>query len=116
MPVLAEIRERMGQYLPGTPNHTIAFSLFPMNPEDMDFLQKSLGPGPVQIVSRGYGTCKVTATATRNVWSVQFFNAMDTIVLDSLEIGGVPSVALAAEEDMRDSAERLKEIEEAYFR
>jgi hydrogenase-1 operon protein HyaF len=105
----------MATWRTGEPNHTITFSLFPMNPDDMDFLQKSLGPGPVQIISRGYGTCKVTATATRNVWSVQYFNAMDTIVLDTLEIGGVPSVALAAEDDMRDSAERLKEIEEAYF-
>ena len=44
------------------------------------------------------------------------FNAMDTIVLDTLEIGDVPVTARAAVEDFRDSAERLKEVEEAYFR
>ena len=47
---------------------------------------------------------------------MQFFNVMDQILLDTVEIGGVPVVATAADEDFRDSAERLREIEEAYFR
>ena len=47
--------------------------------------------------------------------SVQYFNAMDEIILDTLEIGGVPVVALAATEDFRNSSERLREIYEAYF-
>jgi hydrogenase-1 operon protein HyaF len=46
---------------------------------------------------------------------VQFFNATDAIILDTLEIGEVPAAARAAEEDFRDSAERLREIHEAYF-
>ena len=116
MPVLAEIRDRMASHVPGQPNHTIAFSLFPMTPTDLEFLQGSLGSGPVKIVSRGYGTCRIQATAIHNVWAVQFFNAMDTILLDTLEIGDVPVVACAAEEDFRDSAVRLREIDEAYFR
>jgi hydrogenase-1 operon protein HyaF len=47
---------------------------------------------------------------------VQFFNVMDQIILDTLEIGDAPAVACAAEVDFRDSAERLREIDEAYFR
>jgi hydrogenase-1 operon protein HyaF len=81
----------------------------------MAFLQQVLGDGPVQLVSRGYGHCKVTATGARNVWSVQFFNAMSTIILDTLEIGDAPAAARAADEDFHDSAERLREIHEAYF-
>lgn len=116
LPVLTEIRDRAMAHVKGAPSHTITFSLFPMSEADMGFLQETLGPGPVQILSRGYGTCRIVATGVRNVWSVQFFNAMDTIVLDTLEIGDVPVTARAAVEDFRDSAERLKEIEEAYFR
>ena len=116
MPVLAEIRERARAWRPGEAAHTIAFSLLPMTPADIDFLQASVGTGPVKIVSRGYATCRIRATALNNVWAVQFFNAMDTILLDTLEIGDVPAVAAAAEEDFRDSAVRLREIEEAYFR
>lgn len=116
MPVLTEIQDRVARYRDGDPAHVITFSLFPMSPEDMNFLQTTLGAGPVQLTSRGYGTCRVVATGARNVWSVQFFNAMDTIILDTLEICDIPSVAVAAEEDFRDSATRLREIEEAYFK
>jgi hydrogenase-1 operon protein HyaF len=91
MPVLAEIQERVSAYRPGDDNHVMTFSLFPMTPEDMTFLQDTLGPGPVTLVSRGYGSCRIAATAARGVWSVQFYNSMETIVLDTLEIGGVPA-------------------------
>jgi len=115
MPLLAEIGERMSAWREGEPSHAINFSLLPMSDVDMSFLQQILGDGPVQLFSRGYGACKITATGARHVWSVQFFNATDAIILDTLEIGDVPAAALAAEEDFRDSAERLREIHEAYF-
>ncbi len=116
MPLLAEIRERMTSPAVDGTAHVINFSLLPMNDADMLFLQQTLGDGPVRLISRGYGACRVQATGARNVWSVQFFNAMDTIILDTLEIGGPPAAACAAEEDFRDSAARLREIDEAYFR
>lgn len=116
MPVLAEIRDRVRARRPDTPAHVLSLSLLPMSPEDLSFLEATLGVGPVTIVSRGYGTCRIHATGLRDVWAVQFFNAMDTILLDTVEVGPVPVVACAAEEDFRDSAERLREIEEAYFR
>jgi hydrogenase-1 operon protein HyaF len=115
MPLITEIGERMAAHKKGNAKHVIAFSLFPMSPADMEFLQRSLGAGPVELLSKGYGVCRVLATGARNVWSVQYFNAMDAIVLDTLEIGDVPAVAFAAEEDFRDSAERLREIHAAYF-
>nr|AAA50823.1 HupH [Bradyrhizobium japonicum] len=116
LPVLAEIRERALAWRPGIRSQIINFTLLPMSPVDMSFLEDTIRNGPIQLVSRGYGTCRVLSTGIRNVWSVQFFNAMDTIILDTLEVGGVPTVALAADEDFEDSAERLKEIIEAYFK
>ncbi|WOH75476.1 hydrogenase expression/formation C-terminal domain-containing protein [Bradyrhizobium sp. NDS-1] len=116
LPVLAEIRERAQAWRPGIRSQIINFTLLPMSPVDMRFLQDTIRNGPIQLVSRGYGTCRGLSTGIRNVWSVQFFNAMDTIILDTLEVGGVPTVALAADEDFEDSAERLQEIIEAYFK
>jgi hydrogenase-1 operon protein HyaF len=115
LPVLVEIRDRMGRHRSGDPSHVITLSLLPMTEADLAFLQDALGTGPVSIVSRGYGTCRVVATGARHVWSVQHFNASDTLVLDTIEIGDVPAVALAAAEDFQDSAERLKDIADAYF-
>jgi hydrogenase-1 operon protein HyaF len=116
MPVLAEIRERQAAHRPGAASHIINFTLLPMSPADMTHLQATLGNGPIQLLSRGYGSCRVLATGARDVWSVQFRNAMDTVILDTLEIGDVPAAARAADEDFQDSAERLGEIIEAYFR
>lgn len=113
--VLTEIADRAEHYRPGEPNHIVSLTLMPMLPEDLDLLVDRLGTGPIKIVSRGYGSCRVQATAIHNVWSVQFFNAMDAILLDTIEIGDVPAAAQAAVEDFRDSAVRLREIGEAYF-
>lgn len=116
LPVLAEIRERALAWRPGIRSQIINFTLLPMSPVDMSFLQDTIKNGPIQLLSRGYGTCRVLSTGIRNVWSVQFLNAMDTIILDTLEVGGVPTVAIAADADFEDSAERLQEIIEAYFK
>jgi hydrogenase-1 operon protein HyaF len=115
MPLLQEISARSAAWKEGDATHTITFSLLPMNPVDMSFLQQTLGAGSVKLISRGYGACRVHSTAARNVWSVQYFNASDEIVLDTLEIGAPPAAACAADEDFADSAQRLREIEEAYF-
>ena len=115
MPLLNEIASRSEAHRPGQPTHTITFTLLPMSPQDMEFLQVSLGAGGVRLTSKGYGACRVSSTATKNVWSVQYFNSTGEIILDTLEIGDAPVVACAADEDFRDSAQRLREIEEAYF-
>lgn len=115
MPLLAEIADRMEGWRPGTPSHVVNFSLLPMTADDMAYLQGFLGRGAVTLAARGYGTCRVQATGARHVWSVQYSNAGDEVVLDTLEIGGVPEAVLAATEDFRDSALRLREIAAAYF-
>ncbi|MDR3514657.1 MAG: hydrogenase expression/formation C-terminal domain-containing protein [Azospirillaceae bacterium] len=114
MPLLTEIQSRMAGYHDGMPNHVISFSLLPVNEIDMRHLRQVLGAGPIEMVSRGYGTCRVAATACRHVWSVQFLNVMDVVILDTLEIGDVPLAVRAADEDFEDSAVRLEQILEAY--
>jgi hydrogenase-1 operon protein HyaF len=76
---------------------------------------RMLGQSGVRIRSEGYGSCRIILTGLRRVWSVQFMNQMGTVILDTLEVGDVPSVALAAREDFEDSAQRLCELREAYL-
>ena len=94
-------------------SHVINLTLLPLSPEDIAYLQKKLGRGTVIILSRGFGNCRITSTALRNVWWVQYFNSMDTLILNTLEVVEVPAVACAAEEDLSDSALRLAEIRES---
>ncbi len=113
-PLLAEINDRIAAYRPGHPSHVINLTLLPQTEEDLGYLIERLGEGPLTILSRGYGNCRITSTAVENVWWVQYFNSQDKNILNTLEIGGVPSVAAAALEDLQDSAERLGEMLEAY--
>ena len=113
-PLLTEINDRLPHYRPGSMPHVVNLSLLPHTQEDIDFLTHRLGGGPVVILSRGYGNCRITSTGTRNVWWVQYFNAQETLILNTIEISDVPEVACAAQEDIDDSAHRLLEILEVY--
>lgn len=96
-----------------TEPHVVNLTLLPHTEEDLLWLDAALGEGAVTILSRGYGNCRITATALAPVWRVQFFNSMDTLILDTFEVTPIPEVALAASEDLADSADRLREVLEA---
>ncbi len=113
-PLLAEISDKLPEYNAGGEVHVINLSLLPHTEEDIQYLSDSLGIGPVIILSRGYGNCRISSTKTRNVWWVQYFNSQDTLILNTLEISKVPEVACASQEDIEDSANRLDEILNIY--
>jgi len=108
-PVIAEIAYRTDARAPGAPAHVINLSLLPHTPEDLALIDAALGVGGVAILSRGYGNCRIDAAARRDVWRVRYYNSDDTLILDTIEIADLPEVALAAPEDIADSAERLFE-------
>ncbi|MCU7812544.1 MAG: hydrogenase expression/formation protein [Candidatus Thiodiazotropha sp. (ex Notomyrtea botanica)] len=114
-PLLAEINDKVSEFRPGAETHVINLTLLPQTEEDLTFLIERLGEGPLTVLSRGYGNCRITSTAVKNVWWVQYFNSQDKNILNTLEIGDVPDVAAAAKEDIDDSKERLIEIVEAYL-
>ena len=62
------------------------------------------------MLSRGYGNCRIVNTRAAGIWRVTYFNSQDMIILDTLEVGSVPEVACAAQQDLEDSAERLAEV------
>ena len=107
--VLSEIVGKSRTYKAGDGAHVVNLTLLPMSPEDMECLPLTLGVGAVTILSRGYGNCRITSTRLRNVWWVQYFNSMDTLILNTIEVSDVPEVAHASKEDYEDSIERLGE-------
>lgn len=107
--LVEEIRQRAASYADGQSAHVINLTLLPVSDADLDTLYHWLGHRDVSILSRGYGNCRITSTHLRNVWWVQYFNSMDTLILNSIEVVDMPEVALAAQEDFDDSIERLRE-------
>lgn len=110
--LMVELLEKSANFMGGLP-HVINLTLLPHTEEDLAWLDTALGEGSVTILSRGYGNCRISATALAHVWRVQYFNSMDTLILDTLEVTTMPEVALAAREDLEDSAARLREVLEA---
>lgn len=94
-------------------NHTLNLSLLPLSEADLALVSACLGIGKTAILSRGYGNCRITATAIQRVWWVQYYNSTDTLILNTLEVADVPLVACASADDIADSAQRLNEIREA---
>lgn len=92
------------------PAHVINLSLLPLTPADHDALNRALPVGPVAIMSKSFGNCRVTSTGTRDVWRVQYFNSMQTLILNTIEIVDLPEVALASDDDLADSRTRLDEL------
>ncbi|MEQ9257664.1 MAG: hydrogenase expression/formation protein [Roseovarius sp.] len=113
LPILTELVDksvaRAGDDLP----HVVNLTLLPHTEQDLAWLDLALGKGSVDILSRGYGNCRITATALDRVWRVQFFNSMDTLILDTFEVTDMPEVALAASEDLAESSARILEVLEA---
>lgn len=108
--LITEINDKAAKWKPGNQEHVINLSLLPHTPEDLSFLGELLGSGPAVILSRGYGNCRITSTAMKNVWWVQYFNSQDTMILNTIEVSDVPKVACASAEDITDSAQRMGEI------
>ena len=111
--LIVELLDKSAGFEPGRPAHVINLTLLPHTEPDLEWLSNALGEGSVTVLSRGYGNCRIEATATPGVWRVQFFNSMDALILDTFEVTEMPEVAIAAAEDLIDSASRIEAVLEA---
>lgn len=96
----------------GAGSHVINFSLLPVTPADLAWLDEMLGSGTVGLFSTGYGKCTVAATGWRHVWRVRYFDGSNKVLLDTLEITRIPEVVVASADDLADSLGHLREIVE----
>lgn len=105
-----EIRDHVARWRPGQVPHVVNLTLLPVSPEDIGFLDHQLGTGRVLMLSRGYGNCRISNTRLPHCWRVVYYNSMDKVILNTVEVVDMPEVAMAAPEDLRDSHERLREV------
>lgn len=108
--VLVELEDQRRVWRAGDVAHVVNLTLLPLTPEDIGYLDYRLGTGRVLILSRGYGNCRITNCCVPNTWRVVYYNSMDTVILNSVEVTDMPDVACAAPEDLADSTERITEV------
>ena len=90
--LLSELQEAMDLCGEDTPPHVVNLTLMPLSREDSDHLDALLDGGSVVILSRGFGNCRISSTAARHVWRVQYFNNMQTLILNTIEVVALPEV------------------------
>ncbi len=112
--VFAELAARSAAFVESGAAHVVNLGLLPLSDEDLTWLAQSLGEGPSIILSGGYGSCRIRSTRLAGTWWVQYYNATDTLILNTLEVAVVPAVACAAADDIADSAARIRAMEDAY--
>lgn len=108
--ILTEVLEKSQRWQPGMPVHVINLTLLPLSPQDITYLDERLGVAGVNILSRGYGNCRVSSTQLPQCWRVVYYNSQDAVILDTIEITSMPEAVRAAPEDLSDSAERFAEV------
>lgn len=108
--LIEEVRDQTSRWRPGQLPHVINLTLLPVSPEDIAFLDHHLGTGRVLVLSRGYGNCRISNTRLPNCWRVVYYNSMDKVILNTVEVVDMPEVAMAAPEDLQDSHDRLREV------
>jgi hydrogenase-1 operon protein HyaF len=108
--VLAELKDHWQTWISGAEVQVINLTLLPMSVEDIGFIDHHLGTGRITILSRGYGNCRITNSHMQHCWRVVYYNSQDAVILNTVEVGPLPSVAQAAAEDLQDSLERFAEV------
>lgn len=108
--LLKEITAQSQAYRPGAPAHVVNLTLLPLSPADQTCLTGVLADGGVTLLSRGFGKCRISSTTLAHTWWVRYFNSVDTLILNTVEVVDVPEVAKAAQDDLDDTAERLQEL------
>lgn len=108
--VLAEINAQVARRGQRDLPHVVNLTLLPQTEQDLVCLDQALGTGPVTLLSRGYGNCRVDAAGIQDVWWVRHFNSEDRLILNTIEVTQAPLAILAAQDDIDDSAARLAEI------
>jgi hydrogenase-1 operon protein HyaF len=108
--LLNEIRHHTAAFREGMAAHVVNLTLLPISPADHAALDAFLGEGAVSILSRGFGNCRISSTRLPHAWRVRYFNSMNTVILDTVEVVDLPEAARATEEDLAESIERLREL------
>lgn len=115
LPILVELASHCEEFAKDGQRREINLTLLPLSDADLEFLDKRLGRGPIDTLSRAYGNCQVVSTLSPNVWWTRYTNSMGKPILNTLEVVDVPEVLKAAPEDLKDSAARLDEILVPYW-
>lgn len=107
--LLTDLLDRSEAYAPGERPYVLNLHQVPHGAEDMQFLVQSLGKGPVTVLSRARGHCRINSTRLPFVWWLQHYAAADSMILNTLEVIDVPQAVSVSPFDLQRGATHFAE-------
>lgn len=105
--IINELLQLMDNYLATGQQAAIDVKSLPLSPQDYQQLQQTLGRGEVNISARLAGDTDIYETAYAGVWWITHRNMDNTVIAEHIEVGRVPDIVNAHDEDIRQARQRL---------
>ena len=106
--VIQELRQLLDAWLLQGEQGVIDIKSLPLSASGYQRLKQLLGRGEVSAKAVLAGDTEVYETGFSGVWWVTHKNADDRVLAEQLEIGRIPAVLCAHEEDIKIARERLE--------
>ncbi|MCW9013510.1 MAG: hydrogenase expression/formation protein [Gammaproteobacteria bacterium] len=105
--VLHELKQLLDAYLSSGETGVIDIKSMPLSATDYDSLKQRLGNGEISATASLAGDTEIYETALSGVWWVVHRNIDDRVLAEQLEVGRIPAILCAHDDDIRVARERL---------
>lgn len=103
--VLEEIAAALRALAENGETRTLYLSQVPLSEDDREHLQNFLGHGGSLIQSHTGNRTIWRATATPGVWLGEYYEGGSRLVLETIEIAGIPELAIPQADDLKRASE-----------
>lgn len=85
------------------PAYMIELTRQPLDTNDREFLQKTLGEGQIEIWMSGFANAHIRSTKVKGIWNSHLLNNAGKELLDSVVVARIPPEVPCAAEELEDT-------------
>ena len=93
-----------------TPPYTIELTRQPLGPDDMVYLEETLGVGALQIGIAGFADASIESTGISGIWRSKIFNKAGKALFDAYVVSTLPEEVPNNFDELRDGIKQCDEI------
>ena len=112
--ILKELQKAQGELNPdplkNTPPYTIELTRQPLGPDDMVYLEETLGAGALQIGIAGFADASIESTGICGIWRSKIFNKAGKALFDAYVVSTLPEEVPNNFDELRDGIKQCDEI------
>lgn len=108
--ILTELAQHLPALALSGSVHVIDLTSLPMNDSDKRELEAILGRGEVSVTLQTIGDSEIFETRYSGIWWTKHFTADNQLISELLEITTVPEIIKSHPDDIKQSADELKNL------